>query len=275
VTADAALALLSAGIIGALFLVVVELINAWLLSPIAAAAIVTTIPIATAAAERLARGRDPIALGAAGAAAVVLGLVVLALLRQRQVGWVVVALALSGTGLGLAFPGLTAEALRGGGAAAARAARTVAARDAGLVLGLLVLTPVFAGQVKAVSSQNSSAVSQITRALVSAPLPLDTKVRLGVGLLEAYRSAGTAAVPRVDPVFADLATNAAPSERAALSRLQSTVDRIVQRAVTVAFRWPFAYAAIFALAVVPLLGARRAFARRRGDRWPHGTIPTR
>jgi MFS family permease len=65
--ANVALTLLSAGLIGALFLVVVELINAWLVSPIGAAAVVTTLPLATALAERIVRGRSTSLLGAAGA----------------------------------------------------------------------------------------------------------------------------------------------------------------------------------------------------------------
>src|SRR6516165_8454447 len=63
VTANTSLVLLSAGLICALFLVVLMLINAWLLSPIAAAAVVTTIPLATAIAERRVRRNSPIALG--------------------------------------------------------------------------------------------------------------------------------------------------------------------------------------------------------------------
>src|SRR5262249_19792097 len=66
-TANASLALLSAGLISALFLVVLMVIDAWLLRPIAAAGIVTTIPLATAIAERYVRGRSLIALGALGA----------------------------------------------------------------------------------------------------------------------------------------------------------------------------------------------------------------
>ena len=126
-TANAALAMLSAGLIGALFLVVIELINAWLVSPIGAAAVVTTIPVATAIAERLVRGRSPLLLGAVGATLVGVGLVILSLVTHKALGIVVVALALCGAGLGLGFPGLTAAALRSRGVLAARAAKTVAA----------------------------------------------------------------------------------------------------------------------------------------------------
>ena len=167
-TANAGLAMLSAGLICALFLVVLMLINAWLLSPIAAAAVVTTIPLATAIAERHVRRSSPITVGAVGALLVAGGLIGLSFVTHRELGWVIVTLALVGTGLGLAFPGLTTAALRSGGPAAARAAKTVAARDAGIVLGLLVLTPVFVDQLNNAPNQ---ALSAATGAVLTAPIP--------------------------------------------------------------------------------------------------------
>ncbi len=262
-SANLALALLSAGIIGALFLVVIELINAWLLTPIAAAAIVTVIPLATAAAERFVRARSAVVLGATGAALVVTGLVILALLNQRELGWVVIALTLCGAGLGLAYPGLTAAALESRGAAAARAAKTVAARDAGLVLGLLVLTPVFAHQVTAVANDRGP-VDEAALVVIEAPLPLATKVKLGTRLVKVYKSSGQANVPNIAPAFADVRAGVSAPVAAHLDELQATLNQIVQAAVTPAFRRPYLYAAILAALVFPVLGLRLAFGRRRG-----------
>ena len=76
-----ALALLSAGLIGALFLVVILLIDVWKLDPLGAAAVVSVIPIATYAVERAARGRSPLILGAAGAILVAVGLCAIASAR--------------------------------------------------------------------------------------------------------------------------------------------------------------------------------------------------
>src|SRR5205807_5571815 len=67
ISANLSLLLLSAGLIGALFLVVIELINAWQVTPLGAAAIVSAIPISTAITERFVRGRSAIWLGGAGA----------------------------------------------------------------------------------------------------------------------------------------------------------------------------------------------------------------
>src|SRR5205807_3762004 len=128
-TANAGLTLLSAALICALFLVVLVLIDVWRLTPIAAAAVVTTIPLTTALAERVVRGYSPILMGALGATLVATGLVGLSFVGHREIVLVTITLALVGTGLGMAFPGLTTAALHGHGPAAGRAAKTIAARE--------------------------------------------------------------------------------------------------------------------------------------------------
>lgn len=112
VTANAGLTLLSASLICALFLVVLVLIDVWLLTPIAAAAVLTTIPLTTTLAGRLVPNRSPLWLGTLGAALVAAGLFGLSFVTHRELGWVIITLALVGVGLGLAFPGLTRAALR-------------------------------------------------------------------------------------------------------------------------------------------------------------------
>jgi MFS family permease len=258
-TANAGLTLLSAGLICALFLVVIMLINAWLLSPIVAAAVVTTIPLATAIAERHVRGSSPISLAAIGAALVAVGLIGLSFVTHRQLALVIVALALVGTGLGSAFPGLTTAALRSGGPAAARAAKTVAARDAGIVLGLLILTPVFVSQLNNATNQ---AVPAATEAVLTAPIPSDLKLSLAPGLEAANKSAPQSELPNFGPTFARASAHAAPAERAGLRNLQSRLDSIVQRAATSAFKVPFRYGAAFAIIVLGLLGLRLVYRKR-------------
>jgi MFS family permease len=258
-TANAGLALLSAGLICALFLVVLMLIDAWLLSPIAAAAVVTTIPLATAIAERRVRGSSPIALGAIGAALVTAGLIGLSFVTHRELGLVIITLALVGTGLGFAFPGLTTAALRSGGPAAARAAKTVAARDAGIVLGLLVLTPIFVNQLHQAPNQ---ALPAATKAVLIAPLRSDLKFSLAPGLVAAYKNAPQSELPDFGPTFAQASAHAIPSERAALRDLHNQLDSIVQRAATRAFKLPLRYGAIFAIVVLLLLSLRLLYWKR-------------
>lgn len=260
-TANAGLTLLSAGLICALFLVVLILIDVWLLKPIAAAAVVTTIPVTTAIAERAVRGRSPITLGAVGAVLVAAGLVGLSLLTHRELVLVIIMLALIGTGLGLAFPGLTTAALRSAGPMTARAAKTVAARDAGIVLGLLVLTPVFVNQL---NKAPNKALPQATSAVLTAPVSPGTKLSLAPGLVAAYKEAPQSQLPDFGPAFARASAGASPSDRAALSDLQRRLDSIVQRAATSAFQAPLRYGAIFAIVVLLLLGVGLVYRRRTG-----------
>jgi hypothetical protein len=246
-------------LIGALFLVVVELINAWLLKPIAAAAIVSTIPVTTAVAERLVRGRSPVVLAAAGAILLSAGLVLLALASYRALGLVVLALGLCGTGLGLAYPGLTAAALQSPGPVAARAAKTVAARDAGILLGLLLLTPVF---VSGLDSAPRKATPAVASALFSSGIPLVMGLELGSALSSTVATAPQSSPPDVGPAFAQVARNAGPADRARLAVLQRRVESIIQDTVTQTFKRPLEYAAILALLVLPLLAIRIWYVRR-------------
>jgi predicted MFS family arabinose efflux permease len=259
-TANAALTLLSAGLISALFLVVIMLINAWLLSPIAAAAVVSTIPLATAIAERYVRGRSPIALGMVGAALVAVGLIGLSFVTHRELGLVIITLALVGTGLGLAFPGLTTAALRRGGPAAGRAAKTVAARDAGIALGLLILTPVFVNHLNNAANQ---AMPSAAEAVLTAPISSDLKLSLARELETVNRNTPPSELPDFGPTFARARAHATPAERAGLRQLQNELDSIVQRAATSAFKVPFRYGAVFAIVVLVLLGLRLVYRRRR------------
>lgn len=259
-TANVGLTLLSAGLICALFLIVVVLIDVWLITPIAAALVVSTIPLATAFAERGVRGTSPFMLGAVGAVLVAAGLLGLSFVTHKEIGSAVIALAVVGIGLGLAFPGLTSAALGSVGHAAARAAKTVAARDAGIVLGLLVLTPVFVNQLNKAPNR---ALPAATKAVVTAPLSLGVKAGLVPGLLADYKRAPQSELPKFHPTFEHARALAGPRDRVALSDLERQLDSIVQRAATSAFKLPLRYGALFAIAVLPLLLLGAALSRRR------------
>jgi MFS family permease len=257
--ANVSLGFVSAGLIGALFLSTVLLINVWQLSPLGAAAVLAVIPLATVVAERLVQHRPWIVVGAAGAIVLAVGLVLLALIAHRELVPTVVALGLCGVGLGLAFPGLTRVALRTRGPLVARAARTVAAREGGLVLGLVVLTPVLVNQLGAASSR---ATPQVAGAILDAPLSLAKKFELGVGLVAANAHAPQSQLPNFRPAFARAAAGESASTVAALAQLGRQVHAIVQHAVTDSFREPLLLCALLSLlALVPLaygtLRARR------------------
>ena len=180
-------------------------------------------------------------------------------MTHRELGLVIVTLALVGTGLGFAFPGLTTAALASGGPAAARAAKTVAARDAGIVLGLLILTPVFVNQLNSAPNQ---ALPAATEAVLTAPLPSGLKLSLAPGLEAAYKNAPQSELPDFGPTFARADAHATPAYRAALRDLHTQLDSIVQRAVTSAFKVPFRYGAIFAIVVLALLSLRSIYRKR-------------
>jgi predicted MFS family arabinose efflux permease len=271
VTANVALAFLSAGLIGALFLVVIELINGWLVTPIGAAAIVSTLPIATALAQRAVPGRFPVLSGAAGSVLLAAGLFCLSQLTHRELGLVILALALCGAGLGLGFLGLTAAALGGRGSATARAARTIAARDAGLVLGLLVLTPVFVNQLNAAPDR---ATRQAAGVLIISPLPTSVKLELAPKLQQAAATAPQSRPPDIGPAFDQVSAGTSPADRVHLATLERQINAIIQRSVTHAFRRPFLYAALLSLLVLPLL-ALRVWSNRAKGLPSAGTSPRR
>jgi len=262
--ANVALALLSAGLIGALFLVVILLIDVWQLDPLGAAGVVSAIPIATYLVERAARGRSPIDLGAAGAVLLALGLGVIALLPDRQVVWMLLALLVCGAGLGLAFPTLSAAALNASGSPTVRAGRTVAARETGLVIGLLVLTPIFVHDLEAVPKK---AIPEVAGAIFGTPLPTPLKVELGARLLATYDQTPQAQLPDLGPPFSAVSAKASAPERAQLAALRTNLDSTVETKVTRSFRRSLVVSALFALLVLPVLALELAQRRRR----PAGT----
>jgi MFS family permease len=250
---EVALGLLSAGLTGALFLLVVMLTEGWGLSPIAAAATVSAIPLATFAARWVAvRAGPPASAALAGGIAIAGGLAALGVLPGASWALTVQPQALIGIGLALALPVLTIAALGGRDPDGSRAAATVAARHAGIVLGILVLAPVLSAQL---TTKQREAADAATAALLDAPVSADTKASLATAL-GARIEAADGRVPDIDAAFE--AATPAPGEEAAYAQLEADIGEQVERAATSAFSWPFLIAALIAaLALVPIarLGA--------------------
>ena len=248
--ANIALGFVSAGLIGALFLATVLLIDVWQVSPLGAAAILLVIPLATALTDRAARGRPARPTAAAGVILLAAGLGGLALLTHRELVPATLALAGCGAGLGLAFPSLTRVALQTSGPAVARAARTVAAREGGLVIGLVLLTPVLVNQLNAAPGH---AIPKVTRAVIFAPVSLATKFELGAGLAQANASAPASQLPDIGPAFIRVESGENASTRSALQTLRAQVQALIVRAVTAGFRKPLGLCALLTLlALAPL-----------------------
>jgi MFS family permease len=256
IIANLALALISAGLIGALFLGTILLINVWLLSPLGAAVVLAVIPLVTMLTGRAVRDRPATGAGAAGAVVLAIGLAGLAFVAHREIGLALLALGLCGAGLGLAFPALTRAALGTHGPPVARAARTVAAREGGLVFGLLLLTPILVSQLNGAPAR---ATPEIVKSLIIAPISTPTAKTLGAGLLLANAHTPQSQLPDFGPAFAVAARGTGPATRTVLARLKKQIDAIVQRAVTRSFRTPLLLCALVSLLALPLL----AYGRRR------------
>jgi predicted MFS family arabinose efflux permease len=133
----AALALLSAGLVAVLFLLVLILIAGFSVSPIAAAVAVMVLPVTAILASRIpGHGR---VRAAAGCLLLAGGVAALAFLPGSSPWWTVPPQLLAGLGMGLALPSLAGELLpeRSPG----EAARLLTIRHAGIAVALVLLAP--------------------------------------------------------------------------------------------------------------------------------------
>ncbi len=245
---EVGLALLSAGLTGALFLLVVLLTEGWGMSPIAAAATVSAIPLAAFAARWVARRAGPPGSAAlAGGIAVVGGLAALGVLPGASWALTLQPQLLIGIGLALALPVLTIAAIGGHDPDGSRAAATIAARHAGIVVGIVILAPLLSAQLTA---QQEAATASTTALLLDAPLPADTKASLAAALAGQIDLAD-GRLPEIGPAFDDV--EASTDDQEAFAALEVDIDDQLERAATSAFSWPFlAAAALAALALIPI-----------------------
>lgn len=253
VLANLALALLSAALSAALFLLVLLLVDGWRRSPALVAIAVTAMPAAALAAGRVFGG---VRVGTrseafAGAVLVAGGLTGLALLPGARLVWTLAPQVLIGLGLGLAVDSLTAAALRDRIPRALHGGWTIAARHAGVVVGLAILTPIFTADLH---HAETPAKEAIARLVLDAPLPGSTKLDLAEQLghrLVAERGR----VPDLRPAFA--AVRVPATQAAAAAALERDLEDQLARAATRAFRTAFLVAAALALsALLPALALR-------------------
>jgi MFS family permease len=251
ITPNAALLLVSGALVAALFLLVLLLINGWRLDPLAAGAVVTVMPLAAIAAIRLAAPRitPSWARAASGVILISGGLAALGWLPEAGPAWTVPPQLAVGAGLGLALSALTERALAGRSSQAVHGGWTLAARHAGVVLGLLLLTPIFVADL---ARNEDDALSAGTAAVLDSHIPPLDKLKVARNVLVSVDDArAEARVPDIaevvneddDPELADLAAS-----------LQDQLDR----AATNACSRSFLVAAILGLlALVPILIRRR------------------
>ncbi len=254
VRANLTLALLSAALTAALFLLVLLLVEGWSRSPGVAALTVSVVPIAALAARPLARVLEPTAEVevAVGCFLIAGGLAGLALLPAADLAWTVAPQALVGLGLGLTVDHLTAKAVEMRLPRVEHAGWTIGARHVGVVIGLALLTPVFTADLR---DAQTPAQEAITALVLDAPLRPEDKVAVAQVLGTAL-SQQQGQVPDLGPAFAALDVPA--QERPAVVALQRGLDDQLERAATRAFRDSFLLGAGFAvLALVVVVAPRR------------------
>ena len=253
------LGLLSAGLTGALFLLVLMLTEGWGHSPLEAALIVSAMPVATVLARRLTRGvGNGTAVMASGAIAVAGGLAALGLVPDAAPVWTLVPQAFIGAGIALALPGLTGRALAGADPAGHRAAGTIAARHLGIVLGLLVLTPLFTAEL---TDQQRAAERSGTALILDAALSPETKIALGAAVGEQIERAD-GRLPDLAPAFD--AVTPPPEGRQEYERLEGRLAEEIDKAATHAFSAAFLIAAAIALLALAPIVASGGLPGRRG-----------
>jgi MFS family permease len=251
--ANVALAMVSAAIAAALFLLVLLLIEGWRLTPIAAALVVTAMPVFALLGSRIsplvpsARAR-----AAAGAILVAGGLAGLALLPKALIVLTLPPQALIGVGLSLVLSALTETALSGRSPQAIHGGWTISARHAGVVVGLLALTPIFTADI---ATQRDQAIDAGTAVILDSRVSPLLKIELAQRIEERLEGE-KGKVPTIDPAFEPLPDDI--SERQSVLILRDELQDQLDRGATHAFSPSFLLGALLALlALIPIGLARR------------------
>jgi hypothetical protein len=191
---------------------------------------------------------DLLTRAASGAVLIAGGLGALALLPHAGWAWTLLPQLLVGVGLGLALAALTERALAARGGQTVQAGWTIASRHAGVVLGLLLLTPLF---TSALDRNRDEALAAGTAAVLDSRIPPLDKLRVAQDVLvEVDRAEGR--MPDVRPAFDG---HEGPEYRELENDLVDQLDR----AATNAFSSSFFLGAVLGLAaLVPISLAWRA-----------------
>ncbi len=251
--ANLALAMVSAAIAAALFLLVLLLIEGWRLSPIEAAIVVTAMPLAALLGSRLgAFVPSERARAAAGAILVSGGLAGLAFLPKAEVLLTIPPQILVGIGLSLVLSALTETALGGRAPQAIHGGWTISARHAGVVIGLLALTPIFTADI---AQQRHDAIDASTAVILDSKVSPLLKIDLAQRLSDRLEDE-KGKVPTIGPAFEPLPTDS--GDREAVEGLRSELQDQLDRGATHAFSLSFLLGALLGLiALFPIALSRR------------------
>jgi MFS family permease len=250
--ANLALAMVSAAIAAALFLLVLLLIEGWRLSPIEAALVVTVMPLAAILGSRLAeREGDSRSRAAAGAILVSGGLAGLAFLPKATIVLTIPPQILVGIGLALVLSALTETALHGRSPQAIHGGWTISSRHAGVVIGLLALTPIFTADI---DQQRHDAIDAGTAVILDSPINPLLKLDLAQKVSDQLETE-KGKVPTIEPAFEPKPSD--PGERAEVEQLQGELQDQLDRGATHAFSTSFILAALLGLIALFPIGLSR------------------
>ncbi|HXV58722.1 MAG TPA: MFS transporter [Gaiellaceae bacterium] len=249
------LLLVSAALVGALFLAVLLVVTVWDYGPLAGAGMVSALPLAALAVRPLAlRLPGPVDV-AGGSLLLAAGLLALALLPASSPAYAVPALALAGAGLGLALSPFARAALPEHGELTGSAVFSVGVRHAGLVLGLVAVAPLLTAELE---DAVDTATLNATAVILDARLPLQQKVPIALDLNREFQRAPEGEVPDLAGPFDERGADDDEAVRTARDDLRESVEAVLTRA----FRSSFVLSAIFALlaaaTAVAFHGRRRA-----------------
>ena len=199
-----------------LFLLVIELVAGFAISPLRAALGVSILPLAALAAAAIPGPARARAL--AGAVLLAGGAAALAFLPAPSIAWTIVPQLLAGAGMGLALPAYAGELLPE--KTVGEAAVSLVARHAGIVVVLAILAPVATAKLESGTDQ---AILRGTALVLDAQIDPLRKLELAPALLDdvdidSPRAALTAAVDRRRGQFADDARRLRPAGEAARRR---------------------------------------------------------
>jgi hypothetical protein len=200
------------------------------------------MPLAALVGSKLAEAvEDARSRAAAGAILVSGGLAGLAFLPKATVALTIPPQVLVGIGLALVLSALTETALGGRAPQAIHGGWTISARHAGVVIGLLVLTPIFTAEI---DQQRHDAIDAGTAVILDSPvnplLKIDLAEKVGERLEEEKGK-----VPTIGPAFEPLPED--PGQRSEVEQLQSELQDQLDRGATHAFSTSFVLAALLGL----------------------------
>jgi predicted MFS family arabinose efflux permease len=248
--ANLGLACLFGALVGALFLAVLLVVAVWGFSPIAGAAVVSSLPLAALAVRPLAGELTVRRAAAGGALLLAAGLVALALLPSASGAFAAAGLALCGAGLGLAVPVLTRRAVQADDGLVHDGTITIGARHAGLVVALALVAPLLSN---ALEHGQRDAMLGATRVALDSDAPIRQKVPIALDLRDALEESQRGEVPDLAEPFDR--RGAAHDDR--LRRVRDDLIASLEEAITRSFRSSFFLSALLALlALVPILAAR-------------------